>query len=98
MDNLIEQGAESKIYFINYCNNEAVLKRRFKKLYRHHLLDERLTKERIRAEVRALLHLKLNCSILSPLLATIYFVSDNDIIMTRFVHYQTLNQIINNGK
>lgn len=57
---LISQGAEAKVWKIpNYIRDNgtkmvAIAKERFHKAYRHPVLDERLTKQRCRAEARIL--------------------------------------------
>lgn len=53
-DSVFKQGAESRLYKINYLGKPAVVKERFKKKYRHEELDVRLTKERIRAEAKSI--------------------------------------------
>ncbi|XP_011493928.1 PREDICTED: EKC/KEOPS complex subunit bud32 isoform X2 [Ceratosolen solmsi marchali] len=56
---LISQGAEARLYKGVYLGKLTVIKERFEKKYRHIELDLRLTKERIRAEVRAIVRAKL---------------------------------------
>jgi hypothetical protein len=56
---LIKQGAEAKLYEGNYLGRLTIVKERFKKSYRHVDLDNRLTKERMKSEARALLRCKL---------------------------------------
>lgn len=51
---LFKQGAEGKLYKIDYQGKPAILKERFQKKYRNAELDERLTKERIRAESKSI--------------------------------------------
>ena len=55
---LISQGAEARIWKIPKCSSsfdrDAIAKERFSKSYRHPVLDERLTKQRCRAEARIL--------------------------------------------
>lgn len=57
---LIAQGAESHLYRTSYLfpSQSAALKVRPSKPYRHRVLDQRLTKQRILAEARVLLKLK----------------------------------------
>lgn len=54
---LLSQGAEARIYKIpNYLPSQhAIVKERFRKTYRHVVLDERLTKARCKAESKALI-------------------------------------------
>jgi TP53 regulating kinase-like protein len=52
---LISQGAEARVWKVpNYHGRTVVAKERFSKRYRHPILDERLTKQRCRAEGRLL--------------------------------------------
>ena len=55
---LIGQGAEARLYTGNYLGRSTLLKLRFPKTYRHPDLDSRLTKDRIRAEARAIVRAK----------------------------------------
>lgn len=89
------QGAESKIWFGKYQGINVVKKERFKKNYRADELDKRLTRERIRAEVKAINKLKEKCTELDKLMATIMHVTDREIIMTEIEDGQTVCQYIN---
>lgn len=51
---LIQQGAEGRIYSTNFLGHKSIVKERFRKTYRHPELDERLTKDRMRAELRGI--------------------------------------------
>ncbi|KAF5270004.1 hypothetical protein FQR65_LT05803 [Abscondita terminalis] len=55
---LIKQGAEARIYKGLYLGKPTLIKQRFEKKYRHSDLDEHLTKERIKAESRAIVRCK----------------------------------------
>jgi Kae1-associated kinase Bud32 len=55
---LIKQGAEAKLYKGIYLGRPTIVKERFKKSYRHVDLDNRLTKERMKSEARAILKCK----------------------------------------
>ena len=52
---LEKQGAEAKLYSGTFLGQEVMVKERFSKKYRHPALDAALTKDRHRAECRALL-------------------------------------------
>lgn len=52
---LIAQGAEARLYKGIYLGKVSLVKERFAKKYRHPELDSRLTKDRIRAEARAII-------------------------------------------
>lgn len=92
------QGAESKIWFGKYQGINMVKKERFKKNYRADELDKRLTRERIRAEVKAINKLKEKCTELGKMMATIMDVTDREIIMTEIEDGQTVCQYINDRK
>lgn len=55
---LIAQGAEARLYKGIYLGKPTLIKERFEKKYRHVDLDIRLTKDRIKAECRAIVRAK----------------------------------------
>lgn len=55
---LIKQGAEARIYRGVYLGKPTLVKQRFEKKYRHSHLDNNLTRERIKAESRAIVRCK----------------------------------------
>lgn len=55
---LFKQGAEARLYKGTFFGRKTIVKERFSKKYRHPELDERLTKERLRAELKGLLRCK----------------------------------------
>lgn len=55
---LIAQGAEARLYKGIYLGKTSIVKERFVKNYRHPELDVRLTKDRIKAEARAIIRAK----------------------------------------
>ncbi|XP_011644034.1 EKC/KEOPS complex subunit Tp53rk [Pogonomyrmex barbatus] len=55
---LIAQGAEARLYKGIYLGKTCLMKERFVKNYRHPELDARLTKDRIKAEARAIIRAK----------------------------------------
>ncbi|KAL0977843.1 hypothetical protein UPYG_G00162040 [Umbra pygmaea] len=67
---LIKQGAEARVYRGIFLGKPTILKERFPKLYRHPLLDEKLTHRRTVQEVRALLRCR-KAGISAP---AVYFV------------------------
>jgi len=71
---LLRQGAEAKIYTGTFLGQKSIVKERFSKKYRHPQLDERLTKERLKGEIRSLMRCKI-ANIRTP---TIYFVDMNN--------------------
>jgi len=74
---LLRQGAEAKLYRGTYLSREAVIKERFPKSYRLPELDTRLTKERTKAEAKAL----IKCKALGIRTPTLYLVDQNLIFM-----------------
>ncbi|PSN42562.1 TP53-regulating kinase [Blattella germanica] len=67
---IIKQGAEAKLYRGTYLGKPTIMKERFKKCYRHVELDNHLTKERMKAEARAI----LKCKIAGICTPTLYLV------------------------
>lgn len=55
---LLRQGAEARLHVGQFLGQNAVVKERFSKTYRHPELDAKLTKDRVKAEARALLKCK----------------------------------------
>lgn len=51
---IIKQGAEAKLFLGEFNGQKCLIKERFQKKYRHPDLDQQLTKERMRAESKAL--------------------------------------------
>ena len=51
---VFKQGAEARLYTGTFLGREVVVKERFSKKYRHPALDTQLTRDRHRAEARAL--------------------------------------------
>jgi len=51
---VFKQGAEARLYRGLYFGKQCVVKERFRKRYRHPKLDEILTHERLRSEVRSM--------------------------------------------
>ncbi|XP_031826433.1 TP53 regulating kinase [Nomia melanderi] len=89
---LIAQGAEARIYKGVYLGKPTLIKERFPKKYRHVDLDTRLTKDRIKAECRAMVRAK-TAGVTTP---AIYFVQlerrciymeyvENSIVLKNFI-------------
>lgn len=66
---LIKQGAEAKLHKGTYLGKSAIIKERFVKAYRHPDLDKNLTKERIKAECKAI----VKCKAAGVITPTIYY-------------------------
>ncbi|XP_029548950.1 EKC/KEOPS complex subunit TP53RK [Salmo trutta] len=67
---LIKQGAEARVYRGSFLGKPTIVKERFPKLYRHPLLDEKLTHRRTVQEVRSILRCR-KAGISAPV---VYFV------------------------
>lgn len=52
---LLQQGAEARVYRGQFLGRPAVIKHRFPKRYRHPMLEERLSRRRTAQEARSLL-------------------------------------------
>ncbi|VEN56359.1 unnamed protein product [Callosobruchus maculatus] len=91
---LMKQGAEARLYVGLYMGKPTIAKERFKKAYRHEVLDDLLTKERIKAESRAAVRCKM-AGIRTP---TIYLVDCNrrTIFMEYFAYSITAKEFIEN--
>lgn len=95
---LRHQGAESKIYSGQIMDRNVIKKERFEKTYRHKILDDRLTKERTRAELRSLIKLKESNACFRDLLPTVYFVDDHSIVMSEIENARTINEFTKDNK
>jgi len=91
---LLRQGAEGRLYTGSFLGQKSIVKERFSKKYRHPQLDERLTKERLKGEIRSLMRCKM-ASIRTP---TIYYVDMNNglFVMEYLDSAKTCRDYINN--
>ncbi|XP_038078453.1 EKC/KEOPS complex subunit TP53RK-like [Patiria miniata] len=91
---LIKQGAEAKVYRGKFLGRSCVVKQRFKKKYRHPVLDEKLTQRRTAQEVRSLVRCR-KAGISTP---TVYFVNYVEfcIYMEDIVNSVTVREHIEN--
>lgn len=80
------QGAESKIYF----GNNRVIKHRFRKQYRHPLLDKKLTKERTKRERRMIDKIRSKSKQLADYMPKVIWSDDSTILMTEITNCETL--------
>ncbi|XP_002735324.1 EKC/KEOPS complex subunit Tp53rkb-like [Saccoglossus kowalevskii] len=67
---LIKQGAEARVYSYTFMGKSTIVKERFKKRYRHPVLDNKLTHRRTSQEVRSI----LKCRKAGMCTPTVYFV------------------------
>ncbi|KAK4876663.1 hypothetical protein RN001_009169 [Aquatica leii] len=89
---LIKQGAEARIFKGLYLGKPTLIKQRFEKKYRYPDLDEHLTKERIKAESRAIVRCK-NVGIETPALYLID-LKKRCLYMEYFEHSITAKEFI----
>lgn len=89
---LVKQGAEARLYEGTYLGQATIVKERFVKSYRHTHLDDLLTKERIKAETRAIVRCK-SVGILTPMILLVDF-DRRMIFMENFVHSIVLKDYI----
>ena len=52
---LVNQGAEARVWALRFGGREAIAKDRFKKAYRHEVLDAKLTLKRVLTEARCMM-------------------------------------------
>ena len=90
---LIEQGAEARIYSGTFQGRPCIVKERFTKAYRHPALDSKLRQRRTAQEVRSIMKCQ-KCGIATP---SIFFVNYEDckIYMENLHSYCTLRDVIN---
>ncbi|KAF7218849.1 EKC/KEOPS complex subunit TP53RK [Nothobranchius furzeri] len=67
---LVKQGAEGRVYRAQFLGKPTIVKERFRKRYRHPVLDEKLTHRRTVQEVRSILRCR-RAGISAPV---VYFV------------------------
>ncbi|RVE61153.1 hypothetical protein OJAV_G00167870 [Oryzias javanicus] len=89
---ILQQGAEGRVYRAEFLGKPAVIKERFPKRYRHPELDERLTHRRTVQEVRSILRCR-RAGISTPV---VYFVdySSSCIFLEEIVDSQTVRDFI----
>ncbi|KAJ3036059.1 TP53 regulating kinase [Rhizophlyctis rosea] len=89
---LIKQGAEARVYKIPFGPTTAIVKERFRKAYRHPVLDEKLTARRVVQEARCLHRLR-KAGIDTP---TLYLLDvPNSLIYMECIEGSTARDYIN---
>ena len=86
---------QARLYIGQFLGQSSIVKQRFSKKYRHPELDTQLTKDRHRAEVRAILRCK-TIGVRTPIL----YLADNDtttIVMENMDNAVTAKDYINNN-
>lgn len=92
---LLFQGAESRVYRGQYKAQPAILKERFKKTYRHPELEQKLTKERIRAELKAYEKIGKKCKALGENISKILYSDERNIVMAEITGAVNVSEYIN---
>ena len=89
---VIKQGAEARIYLMNFLSRPTIVKERFTKAYRHPTLDQKLTHKRTSQEARSLLRCR-KAGIATP---AVFFVDyeSHKIYMENIVDSQMLKDRI----
>jgi len=88
---LLKQGAEAKVYQTPFYGRQTVVKERFPKVYRHPLLDQKLTSRRITTEARCLQKAKME----GVHVPTVYYIDlGRRLIYMEFIPGQTVNEYI----
>ncbi|KAJ1968059.1 serine/threonine-protein kinase bud32 [Dispira parvispora] len=90
---LIQQGAEAKVYALTFYGKEAIAKERFPKTYRHPVLDKKLTARRVIQEARCLYRCQ-QAGIDTP--ALYYIDSNRNIIYMERIQGCTVKQYLLN--
>lgn len=92
---LLFQGAESRVYHGEYKSKPAILKERFEKKYRLPELDKKLTKERIRSELKAYEKISKRCKDLSDSMSSILYSDERNIIFEELCDTVNVSQFFN---
>ncbi|KAK5911854.1 hypothetical protein CesoFtcFv8_001787 [Champsocephalus esox] len=89
---LLKQGAEARVYRARFLGRPTIVKERFRKQYRHPLLDEKLTHRRTVQEVRSV----LRCRRAGISVPVVYFVdySSHSIFLEEIVGSSTVRDHI----
>ncbi|KAJ3188081.1 hypothetical protein HK101_009223 [Irineochytrium annulatum] len=89
-----QQGAEARVFVVDFGDRKAIVKERFRKLYRLPALDEKLTSRRLLQEARCL-HRCRKAGIDTP---TLYLIdSVNSQIYMEYVEGQTVRDRLRAG-
>ncbi|MFH4973996.1 hypothetical protein AB6A40_000705 [Gnathostoma spinigerum] len=93
---LVKQGAEARLHKCIFLGRPAILKERFCKKYRHPVLDEQLTKTRIKAELKAI----CKCKTIGVDVPAVLFVDSgkNEFIMEEIPGELTAREFIEESR
>lgn len=89
---VLKQGAEAKVYLIQFGGRQAIAKQRFKKTYRHPILDSKLTSRRIAQEARSLDKMGRLEGIRVPSLYLVDFI--NSTIYMEYIDSSTVRDLL----
>uniref|UniRef100_A0A915HYX2 non-specific serine/threonine protein kinase n=1 Tax=Romanomermis culicivorax TaxID=13658 RepID=A0A915HYX2_ROMCU len=90
---LVQQGAEARLFKGQFLGRQCLIKERFPKTYRHPILDQNLSRERTKFEIRCLQKCRALGIVRTP---TIYFIDDkkNRIFMEYIGNSTTVKQYL----
>lgn len=88
---LLEQGAEARLYLTNYLDKKAILKERTQKTYREKALDSKILKERLRTECNLLSRAKL-AGVRTPFVWKI--LPENNSFIMEFIKGKTMKAVL----
>ena len=89
---LLTQGAEGRVYTTTWLGRPVVVKQRFPKKYRHPDLDAQITRERMRAEARALTRCR-SFGIRTPAVLDVDFAT-NELVLEQIADSSTVRNYI----
>ncbi|XP_068209690.1 EKC/KEOPS complex subunit TP53RK [Palaemon carinicauda] len=89
---LLTQGAEGRVFTTPWLGRKVIVKQRFPKKYRHPDLDAQITRERMKAEARALLRCR-SLGIKTPAVYDVDFTT-NEIVLEEITDSKTIRNYI----
>lgn len=93
-DNMISQGAEGRVFSVQFLQRPTIVKQRFKKTYRHPTLDAKLTRSRLNTEARSIMRAR-KLGVVTP---TLYYVdTQQSAIYMEQVQGRPLKELIRAG-
>lgn len=93
-DNMISQGAEARVFSVQFLQRPTIVKQRFPKTYRHPTLDAKLTKSRLNMEARSIMRAR-KLGVVTP---TLYYVdTQQSAIYMEHVEGRPLKDLIRAG-
>jgi len=92
--NMISQGAEARVFSVQFLQRQTVVKQRFAKTYRHPALDAKLTRSRLNMEARSIVRAR-KLGVVTP---TLYYVdTQQSAIYMEYVAGRPLKDLIRAG-